>query len=154
MTWIAIWEARKEILYGLVIASLFWFGWHLRGVWDESAKARAVAECQTTERQACAHNQKVTEDSDHAYQENIAPIDVRTAADLQRLCRPATLPQLASPAKRPHDKAQKPGLPANSGVDAWTLITRASTCDKQAVQLDGLQTFVRRVWNDNGQPIP
>jgi hypothetical protein len=146
------WADRKQIAYGLVIASLVGFGFHLGRVWDahtitalKAQEQANIAAAITGAQRQCADNDSITWDIGDAYEKDLPPIRNRVAADLQRLPAQAGCDRVPTPhpASGHHAAAEGAERPRYCGTDLRPVFAVAGQCDEYRAQVKALQNFIR-----------
>ncbi|WP_435018513.1 hypothetical protein TA3x_000487 [Tundrisphaera sp. TA3] len=145
------WGNRILVLACAAIGVVYFLGRHHGGVavqarWDID-RPLEEARIRKEEREHCAKNQKITEETSHGYQEKLTDLNARYDAAIKRLrtgSTPARVPTPPAPDGR-DATAGGDGLPESGG--AADLLALARAADKQTAQLIACQGFIRRTWD-------
>ena len=95
---------------------------------------------------SCALDKKLTEENSHAYQKEIANINVELMRAKRLLPSKCVTPVAGKTAGG--DGAYKTGQYAGfNGVDSDELLEYAGECERYRVQVNSLQDFINKVWD-------
>lgn len=139
MTILRFWS---QCLAALAGACLVWALWTVDAAWDASRHAGEIAAVQTQEREACAKQATLSEETTNAYLDEIAALDADLSAVRVRI--PSRCVPTPPPASCRADAAPGGGLSGGDGLTTDWLTDYAARCEAVRRRLEALQGWERK----------